>query len=130
MAKARKPKKTEPERDEVREHRITMEIIVDAYDEGERAMGWIMYLGQAELPLPDPLHQGAKDIPLAGWRRGGSRRHGPRGRLPARDVRGDALEHRRTFAIPLSQLKVVHGDGKTIQAVGDWHYWVERGYEF
>jgi hypothetical protein len=30
MAKARKPKKTEPERDEAREHRITMEIIVGA----------------------------------------------------------------------------------------------------
>lgn len=26
--------------DPKREHRITMEIVVDAYDEQERAMGW------------------------------------------------------------------------------------------
>jgi hypothetical protein len=30
MAKSRKSKKTESERDEAREHRITIEIIVDA----------------------------------------------------------------------------------------------------
>jgi hypothetical protein len=32
------------ERDENREHRIEMEIIVDAYDEEEQAMGWYYYL--------------------------------------------------------------------------------------
>jgi hypothetical protein len=32
--------------------------------------------------------------------------------------------------VPLSQLKVVHGDEETRQAVEDWHYWVEMGYEF
>jgi hypothetical protein len=32
--------------------------------------------------------------------------------------------------VPLSQLKVVHGDEETQQAVEDWHYWVEMGYEF
>ena len=36
---AEKPKK--PRRDETREERISMEIVVDAYDEDERAMGWI-----------------------------------------------------------------------------------------
>ena len=39
-------------------------------------------------------------------------------------------EHKRTLAVPLSQLKVVHGDDETQQAVDDWHYWVEMGYEF
>ena len=33
------------EKDEVREHRIAMEVVVDAYDEMERAMGWYYYLG-------------------------------------------------------------------------------------
>jgi hypothetical protein len=40
MAKARKRPKGKPERDEAREERITMEILVDCYGEGERAMGW------------------------------------------------------------------------------------------
>lgn len=31
-------------KDKTREHRIDMEIIVDAYDEGERALGWYYYL--------------------------------------------------------------------------------------
>ena len=39
-------------------------------------------------------------------------------------------EHKRTLAVPLSQLKVVHGDEETTQAVEDWHYWVGMGYQF
>ena len=35
MAKPKKPKK--PKRDDTREERISMEIVVDAYDEAERA---------------------------------------------------------------------------------------------
>ena len=37
---AKPKKKAKPEKDEVREERIDMEIVVDAYDEDERAMGW------------------------------------------------------------------------------------------
>ena len=33
-----------PQKDEVREHRITMEAVVDAYNEQERAIGWYYYL--------------------------------------------------------------------------------------
>jgi hypothetical protein len=36
----------EIETDEVRERRITMEAVVDAYDEQERAIGWYYYLEQ------------------------------------------------------------------------------------
>ena len=42
MAKSKKPGK--PKRDETREERISMEIVVDAYNEEERAMGWYCYL--------------------------------------------------------------------------------------
>lgn len=35
---------TKAKRDPEREERITMEIIVDCYDESERAMGWYYYL--------------------------------------------------------------------------------------
>ena len=34
------------ERDEEREERIKMEIIVDAYTQDEQAMGWHIYLGE------------------------------------------------------------------------------------
>jgi hypothetical protein len=37
MAKGHKPKKIKPEWDEAREERISMEIIVDAHGEEERA---------------------------------------------------------------------------------------------
>ena len=32
------------EKDEAREERILMEVVVDAYDEEERAMGWYYYV--------------------------------------------------------------------------------------
>lgn len=35
---------TEREIDPIREHRIDYEIVVDAYNEDERAMGWYYYL--------------------------------------------------------------------------------------
>ena len=47
-------------KDPVREQRITMEIIVDAYDECERAMGWgdaiytgLFYQKTGQPPLDD-----------------------------------------------------------------------------
>jgi hypothetical protein len=35
---------TKIKKDRIREHRIDMEIIVDAHDEVERAMGWYYHL--------------------------------------------------------------------------------------
>ena len=32
------------------------------------------------------------------------------------------------LAVPLGQLKCDSGDEQTCQAVGDWHYWLARGY--
>ena len=37
---------------------------------------------------------------------------------------------KRTLAVPLAQLEPIQADIATQQAVGDWHYWVEQGYEF
>jgi len=36
----------------------------------------------------------------------------------------------RKLAVPLSQVSPVDADQETVEAVGDWHYWVEVGYEF
>jgi hypothetical protein len=38
--------------------------------------------------------------------------------------------NRRDLAVPLAQLVGVRVDEETEQAIGDWHYWVARGYEF
>jgi len=37
---------------------------------------------------------------------------------------------KRTLAVPLAQLDPIQADKVTQQALGDWHYWVDRGYEF
>ena len=34
------------------------------------------------------------------------------------------------LAVPLSQLGVIHSDDSTREAVEDWHYWVNKGYQF
>jgi hypothetical protein len=131
MAKARKKPKGEPKRDEAREERITMEIVVDAYDESERAMGWYCYL-EDKLQFPfltrcvgeraiSPLRVG-DEVEVVG--------------MAPEDECGREMfvaipgEHKRTLAVPLSQLEFVHGDEETRQAVEDWHYWVDMGYGF
>lgn len=48
MAKSKKPSKTETKRDENREERISMEIVVDAHDKEERVMGWYCYLDDSD----------------------------------------------------------------------------------
>src|SRR5712692_9021107 len=44
-------RRREPKRDPARERRIEMEIVVDAYDASERALGWYYYL-QERLRFP------------------------------------------------------------------------------
>ena len=36
----------------------------------------------------------------------------------------------RQLAVPLMQLEGIEVDEETQQAIDDWHYWVDRGYEF
>jgi len=119
----------ETPRDEDREERITMEIIVDAYSPEEQALGWYYYL-ENNLNFPfrarcvaerstSPLQKG-DEIEIVG--------------IAPEDV----CEHemfvltpwqKRTLAIPLAQIEGVAVDDETRQAIEDWHYWVARGYE-
>lgn len=34
----------------------------------------------------------------------------------------------RKMAVPLAQLAAIDPDESTSEAIGDWHYWVARGY--
>ena len=108
-----------------------MEIVVDAHDEEERAMGWYYYL-EDTLNFPfltrciseraiSPLRVG-DEVEVVGM--------APEDECEKEMFVETPWEHKRTLAVPLSQLKVVHGDDETQQAVEDWHYWVEMGYEF
>jgi hypothetical protein len=131
MARSRKPNKTKPKRDEEREQRITMEIIVDCYDDAERAMGWYYYLeDKLHVPFSTRCVKERATSPL---------RVGDEVEVVAMASEDECMreilvempwEHRRTLAVPLSQLEVVHGDESTRQAVEDWHYWTAMGYGF
>jgi len=116
--------------DKIREDRIIMEIVVDAYNGNERAMGWYYYL-EDKLGFPfkatcvsqrevSPLEPG-EEVEVV--------------EMPAEDecmcemfvaIRWG----KRTLAIPLAQLEGVEVDDQTKEAIEDWHYWVEQGYEF
>jgi hypothetical protein len=121
---------SELKQDKDREERILMEIIVDAYGQEERAMGWYCYL-EDQLHFPflakciakrasSPLRVGdeVEVIDMA-----------PEGECE-REMFVMASWERDGLAVPLSQLEVIRGDDETGEAVGDWHYWVGRGYEF
>jgi hypothetical protein len=48
----------------------------------------------------------------------------------ARDMLVLIRWHGRSVAVPLSELAAIDGDESTIQAIGDWHYWLAQGYCF
>jgi hypothetical protein len=112
-----------------REQRIHQEIVVDAHDAEEQAMGWYSYL-EEQLRFPfrakcvapraiSPLRKG-QEVEVVGL---------------APPDEGDSEMfitvpwEKRTLAVPLAQLVPIGADQATQQAVGDWHYWVEQGYE-
>jgi hypothetical protein len=120
----------ETKEDPKREHRITMEIIVDAYGPEEQATGWYYYL-EEKLHFPfvakcvkkrviSPLREG-EEVEILGM-------------APEEECQHEMFVRTRlegrTFAVPLSQLKpVAKTDKDTKEAIEDWHYWVNRGYE-
>ena len=121
----------EYQRDEAREERIHMEIIVDAYSPEEQAMGWYVYLDQMlEFPFIarcrarraiSPLLVG-DEVEVIGM-------------APEEECEREMFvmirwEH-GGLGIPLAQLEVRGNVGEeTRQAVEDWLYWVDQSYEF
>jgi hypothetical protein len=118
--------------DEEREERIQNEIVVDAYDGEEQAIGWYTYL-QDTLQFPfaaqcikqrvtSPLQVGDV-VQVVGMATDDE---------CVREMFVTIAFEDRTLAVPLMQLDVLEdaADAETLQAVGDWHYWVEQGYEF
>ena len=120
-----KSKKT----DAKRERRIDMEIVVDAYDAVERAMGWYDYL-ENKLEFPFTAHCIARRAvsPLRV-----KQEMEVVGMAPEEECQHEMFVMIRWekdgLAVPLAQLKVGDASPKTREAVEDWHYWVEHGYE-
>ena len=121
---------SKPPKDETREERIVYEIVVDAYDEHERAMGWFYYLDD-KLEFPFKVRCIAK------------RAISPLSIGDEIDIIGMAPEDEclkeifvmtqwkpHELAVPLSQLKFMRGSDQTKEAVDDWQYWTDHGYEF
>lgn len=122
-----------PKREEEREERITMEIIVDCYNEHEAWSGWWCYLDD-KLAFPFQ----AECIKA---RRGSPLKVGERVSVVAMlddDAAADSLAEMqvvikwrgRTLGVPLAQLIGVDVDPATSVAIGDWHYWVAQGRGF
>lgn len=124
--------------DEVREERITMEIVVDAYTAEEQALGWYYYL-QKTLQFPFMATYMMQ-------RRGAAEKEAKPVKVINMAVEeecenemfvevewdGDVLPillEELTFTSGDSELSE-EKDAKTQEAIEDWHYWVNRGYTF
>ena len=119
----------QPPRDDAREQRIEMEIVVDCYGPEEQAMGWYYYL-EGHLGFPfrarcvaeraiSPLRPG-EEVEVVGM-------------PPEEECEHEMFVltrwERGTLALPLSQLEGIAVGEQTRQAIEDWRYWVARGYE-
>ena len=130
LAHAEITRMTRPKENAAREHRIAMEAVVDAYNETERAMGWYYYLeGKIKPPFSakcaarrsiSPLKIGQLVSVL--------------GMAPEEDCEVEMFVlidfHGDELSVPLAQLAPIAPDPETKEAIGDWHYWLARRYEF
>ncbi len=119
-----------PEQDPEREERIHMEIVVDAYGEIERALSWYYYLQgtlQFSFTAKCVLKRAISPLRI-------------KDEVEVIDMAPGAECHCDMFVmirwdkdmlgVPLAQLQPIEADEETEQAVADWHYWVQMGYEF
>ena len=118
------------EQDDIREERIMMEAVVDAYNEEERAMGWYYYL-EDRLNFPFPAKWVSRKKP-------DGRKVTVIGMSPEDDCLHDMFveviyregEFEDVFSARLSDIQPLDTDSETEEVIGDWHYWIKRGYEF
>lgn len=122
-------RKTSSKKDPRREKRIHEEIIVDAYDPSEQAMGWYVYLDE-KIQFPFLAHC-IKERATSPLKKGDEVE--VIGMAPEEECEHEMFVEmpweKRGLAVPRSQLEPIQRTDKTTrEAVADWHYWVEQGY--
>ena len=119
-------------KDQDKEERITNEIVVDAYDAAERAMGWYYYL-EEKLQFPFTARC-IKARPISPLKVGDEVE--VTGMAPEDECEHEVFvmirwDRKEGLGVPLAQLKPSgDADEATRQAVEDWLYWTKMGYEF
>ena len=116
--------------DKQREKRIDMEIVVDAYNEVERAMGWYYYLQDGlKFPFKARCIQKRSTSPL---------KTGDIVEVIGMGKEDDCMYDmyvkikldNDVLSVPLSQLEGIKPNKKSKQVMEDWQYWIKRGYQF
>jgi hypothetical protein len=118
------------EYDEIREERIEMEIIVDAYNEEEQAISWYYYL---EDKLDFPFR--AKWLNKRGQFQ--DRKVVVLEMSPEDECQNEMFvevlyqegEFEDVFSARLFDIEPVDADSETQEGIADWHYWINRGNE-
>ncbi len=117
-------------KDPIRENRISDEAIVDAYGPEEQAMGWYYYLeNKIRFPFRAQRIRSKTTSPLRKGETVEVRRMAPEDAC-ASDMFVMVRWQNRNLAVPLSQLTAIDADEETLEAIGDWHYWLAQGYSF
>ena len=114
----------------IREERIHNEVIVDASGPEEQALGWYYYLeNKIQFPFSARCISSKVVSPL---RKGETVE--VRSLAPEDSCADDMLVlirwPNRNVAVPLAQLAAIDADESTVEAIGDWHYWLAQGYCF
>ena len=117
-------------KDLAREERIWNEAVVGAYGPEEQALGRYYYL-ENKIKFPFTAQCIASKV-VSPLRKGEAVE--VRGLAPEDSSAHDMLMlirwHGRNVAVPLSQLVAIDADDSTVEAIGDWHYWLAQGYCF
>lgn len=117
---------TQAEKDEERDERIEMEIIVDTYSPEEQAMGWYAYLDdRMDFPFEARCVTEREESPLEVGET--VRVVGMSPTEPTLSQMFVTIEWMdRELGVPLEQLEPAEASSHTEQAIADWHYWLER----
>ena len=114
------------DREEEREERISMRIMVDTYTVEEQAYGWHAYLDDLmDFPFEARCASERDESPL---KEGESVRVvGMSSVEPTLRQQYVAVEWmNRELGVPLEQLDPIDVDDDTEQAITDWQYWLKR----
>ncbi|CEJ43655.1 calcium-binding protein [Umezakia ovalisporum] len=122
------------ERDENREHRIETEIIVDAEDKEDRAMGWYYYLDDTlNVPFMAKLIKKSRKTSTEEEKIVEVLGMAPDDEC-LKDMYVEVVEpngkDEDVFTAKLSDIVAIDTDSETEEAMADWRYWLARGYKF